>query len=551
MALVKGIDLSRFKRVLASTAVVAMLAGVAGVSVAQADQPAPKDSYDGIMTFGDTKSAGKYTYTMHLLNNDKFDDAINGDVAFGDIGVDDVTIDLGGNSQVDSYPEDMVGYFGDTFKDMLTGVTVPVTKYLDVKADTFKSLADEGAVYDVLESVYEDVPGLPQEVKDSFKDVVYSAPIALVQNTNGAADALNGVGYNGHRAVLFQNAVFANVGALKGLEDTQPRALSEVREAAPEVPKDVPSTDEQGTPEEGHEMLMTLTETDGPVGACTGIRAGAESLSDAIKYDDLSGEVLFCNAARVDVPVKGQKNWVDNSNSGANLNLRFKNDFDIDTKYAGGTVTRKPIYPEEALPELDQDAPVEQGNLDGAPFAMSKGQDARWNDNGAIDFGTVTVPLATVLGVDLNPWTFQECYRSGIEDVLANFETVADGTLTFNTSEDGENKDVVKGETPDVNVNFHWDGLADDFAASVDNPVVFTNTYNGSAKDAVAADDPEEGDKDDKDASANAGADFAGGELAQTGSSVGAIAVLGGVMLMLAAAFTAVYARKAETSRNL
>lgn len=193
-------------------------------------------------------------------------------------------------------------------------------------------------------------------------------------------------------------------------------------------------------------------------GVCGGSGIVAVSLNGNAKSID--GPV-FCNISQTTVHATGHKHWQGDGEA-INLNEAYGDTFDLDLLYkeADGTLTR-PV--------------VEPGSLEGNPYVFTKGTDARWDRNGDIDFGTITIGVDDVLDIDTSPIPADSTHTGSDLDALsAGF----DGHITFSLEEDGDAEQVTKPESiGDVTVNVTWDPESNEFTAGIADPITVTNTY--------------------------------------------------------------------------
>lgn len=181
---------------------------------------------------------------------------------------------------------------------------------------------------------------------------------------------------------------------------------------------------------------------------------------------------VFCNISQTTVHATGHKHWQGDGEA-INLNEAYRDTFDLDLLYkeADGTLTRPSIEP---------------SSLDGSPYVFTKGTDARWDRNGDIDFGTITIGMDDALDIDTSPISADSYYTDTDLDALsAGF----DGHITFSLEEDGDAEQVTKPENiGEVTVNVTWDPESNEFTAGIAEPITVTNTYTAPQKVTVSFD---------------------------------------------------------------
>lgn len=204
-------------------------------------------------------------------------------------------------------------------------------------------------------------------------------------------------------------------------------------------------------------------------GVCGGSGIVETSLNGNAKS---MGDPVFCNISQTTVHATGHKHWQGDGEA-INLNEAYRNTFDLDLLYkeADGTLTR-PV--------------VEPSSLEGSPYVFTKGTDARWDRNGDIDFGTITIGMDDVLDIDTSPIPADSTHTGSDLDALsAGF----DGHITFSLEEDGDAEQVTKPESiGDVTVNVAWDPESNEFTAGIAEPITITNTYTAPQKVTVSFD---------------------------------------------------------------
>lgn len=187
------------------------------------------------------------------------------------------------------------------------------------------------------------------------------------------------------------------------------------------------------------------------------------------------GGPVFCNISQTTVHATGHKHWQGDGKD-MNLNEAYRDTFDLDLLYkeADGTLTRPSIEP---------------SSLDGSPYVFTKGTDARWDRNGDIDFGTITIGMDDALDIDTSPISADSYYTDTDLDALsAGF----DGHITFSLEEDGDAEQVTKPENiGEVTVNVTWDPESNEFTAGIAEPITVTNPSSQVVDEGGTAVSPE------------------------------------------------------------
>lgn len=221
-------------------------------------------------------------------------------------------------------------------------------------------------------------------------------------------------------------------------------------------------------------------------GSCGGVEPSSLSTDGG----DIAptGGVAFCNIAPTQVHAVAHKHWTGDADD-MNLNAAYRDTFDLDLLYkdAEGDVTRPPVE-ENSLEPMSSSA---RSGLNGSPYVFTTGTDARWDDNGDIDFGTITIGLDDLLNLDMSPLNPDDYDAEETKQTqnLSELSSKYTGTITYTLTEDGDAEQVTKPESfDDVTVNVNWNPSSNELTADIDQPITVTNTYTAPQKVTVSFD---------------------------------------------------------------